>query len=219
MDYLSFGILPKHILDGKSPQEIINDPFNLLPVGSGPYQVADLRSDDGQITGVVLDAFPDYYMGEPLIEQIVIRYFDSSADALSAYQAGEILGIGSVSPDALDGVLAEPNLNIFSVRVPEMTMVLFNLGEDAPVYFKDPTFRQSMMIALNRPWMIDQAMGGQAVLANSPIMMGSWAYFGQSNLMITMLRMLSSCSARVVMVFPQMVVWCGRKAISAWHSI
>ncbi len=180
MDYLSFGILPKHMLEGKSPQEMINDPFNLLPIGSGPYQVADLRSENGKITAVVLEAFPDYYMGEPLIEQIVMRYFDSSAEALKAYQAGEILGIGAVDPEDLDAVLAEPNLNIFSVRVPEMAMVLFNLGEEYPAFFKDIVFRQAMMTALNRSWMIDQAMEGQAVLANSPIMMGSWAYFGET---------------------------------------
>lgn len=180
MDYLSFGILPKHILQDKSPQELINDPFNLLPVGSGPYQVTDLRSENGKITAVVLEAFPDYYMGEPLIEQIVLRYFESSADALEAYQAGEILGIGSVDPADLEAVLAEPNLNIFSVRVPEMVMVLFNLGDDSPAFFKDTVFRQAMMTALNRSWMIDQAMEGQAILANSPIMMGSWAYFGDT---------------------------------------
>ncbi|MBN2045592.1 MAG: peptide ABC transporter substrate-binding protein [Anaerolineales bacterium] len=179
MDYLAFGILPKHILEGKSPQELINDPFNLLPVGSGPYKVVNLRSEAGQVTGVVLEAFEDYYMGTPLIEQIVIRYFDSSEDALAAYKAGEILGIGSVSPDTLDDVLAEPNLNIFSVRIPEMTMVLFNLGENSPIFFKDPIFRQAMMTALNRAWVIDQALDGQAVLANTPILMGSWAYFDQ----------------------------------------
>lgn len=177
MDYLSFGILPRHILEGKSAQEIINDPFNLLPVGSGPYKVVDLRSENGQVTAVVLEAFEDYYMGKPLIEQVVLRFFDSTAAALEAYQAGEILGIGSVSPESLDAVLAEPNLNIFSVRIPEMTMVLFNLGDTTPIFFKDPVFRQAMLTALNRPWMIDQVMEGQAVVAHSPILMGSWAYF------------------------------------------
>ena len=178
IDYLSFGILPRHLLEGKSPQELINDPYNLMPVGSGPYEIVDLRSEEGRITGVVLNAFEDYYMDTPLIEQVVIRFFESTEDALIAYQAGEILGIGSVSPAALEDVLAEPNLNIFSVPVPEMTLVLFNLGETSPFFFKDVVFRQAMMTALNRPWMIDQALHGQAVLADSPIQVGSWAYFG-----------------------------------------
>jgi peptide/nickel transport system substrate-binding protein len=179
MDYLSFGILPRHLLEGKPPEEIINDPYNLLPIGSGPYQVADLESENGQITGVVLEAFEDYYLGAPLIREVVFRYFDSSAEALAAYQAGEILGIGSVSDDVLDEVLAEPNLNIYSVRIPEMTLILFNLGDTAPVFFKDVDVRTALMAGLNRSWMIDQAMDGQAVIANSPIMMGSWAYFAE----------------------------------------
>jgi len=177
MDYLSFEILPRHLLEGKSAQEIINDPLNLLPVGSGPYKVVDLQAVDGQVSRVVLEAFEDYYMGSPLIEQVVFQYFDSTEDALDAYRQGEILGIGSVSSDVLDQVLAEKNLNIHSVRIPEMTMVLLNLGESSPAYFQDIAVRKALMTALNRNWMIDQVMDGQAILAHSPIMVGSWAYF------------------------------------------
>ena len=49
MDYLSFGILPRHLLEGKTPAEIINDPYNLLPIGSGPYQVVDLQAELGVV--------------------------------------------------------------------------------------------------------------------------------------------------------------------------
>lgn len=177
MDYLSFGILPKHIFEGKSAQEIINDPANLLPVGSGPYQVVDLRTSNGEIVEVVLEAFEDYYMGIPNIEQVVLKYFDTSAEALESYQQGEILGIGSVSNDVLSEVLAEENLNIYSVPVPEMTMVLFNLGENGPLFLDDSTVRQALVTGLNRSWMVNQALDGQGIVANSPVMMGSWAHF------------------------------------------
>ena len=177
MDYLSFGILPKHLLDGKSPQEVINDPFNLLPIGSGPYEVVDLTTDNGVITEVLLEAFDDYYMGKPNIEQVVFRYFESTEDALDAYQQGEILGIGAVTSESLDAVLAEENLNVYSVRVPEMTMLLLNLGEEGPLFFNDVIVRQALITGLNRSWMIHEAMDGQAVIAHSPIMAGSWAYF------------------------------------------
>jgi peptide/nickel transport system substrate-binding protein len=176
MDYLSFGILPKHLLEDKSPQEIINDPYNLLPIGSGPYQVADLRTENGAITGVVLEAFEDYYLGEPLIEQFVIRYFEDVEETLEAYQAGEILGIGSASNEILDDFLAEPNLNVYSVRIPEMTWILFNLSDTSPIFFRDVNVRQALMTGLNRSWMIDQVLDGQAILANSPLLVGSWAY-------------------------------------------
>ena len=176
IDYLSFGILPKHILEGKSPQEIINDPFNLLPVGSGPYQVDELLTDDGEITGIVLEAFEDYYLGQPYLEQIVVQYYDTTEEAFRAYQSGEVLGIGLIEKDVLGDVLTEPGLNVFSVRVPEQTMIYFNLGDTGPLFLEDISVRQALMMGLNRPWMIDSVMNGQAVLSNSPIMVGSWAY-------------------------------------------
>ncbi|HKJ28531.1 MAG TPA: peptide ABC transporter substrate-binding protein [Anaerolineales bacterium] len=177
IDYLSFGILPKHILEGKSPQEIVNDPYNLLPVGSGPYQIGELLTEDEQITGIVLEAFEDYYLGQPYLDQIVVQYYDTTQDAFDAFQRGEVLGIGKVQPDVIDEVLAEPGLNVFSVRVPEQTIIFFNLGENGPLFLEDLEVRQALMMALNRPWMIDTVMDGQAVLSNSPIMVGSWAYF------------------------------------------
>ena len=167
IDYLSFGILPRHILEGKTTQEIINDPFNLLPIGSGPYKIGELLTEDGRITGLVLEAFEDYYLGQPYMEQIVIQYFSDTGDALEAYRNGEVLGIGMVEAEVLDEVLSEPGLDIFSVRVPEQTMILLNLGETGPLFFEDLAVRQALMLALNRPWMIDQVMKGQAVNSSS----------------------------------------------------
>lgn len=177
IDYLAFGVLPSHILGDKTAAEIINDPFNLQPVGSGPYKLAELRAEDGQITGVVLEAFEDYYLGQPLLEQFAFRYFSSADQALTAYRSGEILGIGEVGLDAIDDVLAEPGLNIYSARLPEITMVIFNLNNPEVPYFQETDVRKALYLALNRPWMIDQAVDGQAMIAHGPILAGTWAYY------------------------------------------
>jgi peptide/nickel transport system substrate-binding protein len=176
IDYLAFGVLPAHLLGDKTAAEIINDPFNLQPVGSGPYKLSELRTEDGQITGIVLEAFEDYYLGQPLLEQFAFRYFPTPEEALAAYQSGEILGIGEVGLDAIDAVLAEPGLNIYSVRLPEITMVMFNLNNPDVPYFQETDVRKALYLALNRPWMIDQAVDGQAMIAHSPVLAGTWAY-------------------------------------------
>ena len=49
MDYLTFGILPKHILGGLTYTEVINSSFNLQPIGSGPYRFDRLLVEDGEI--------------------------------------------------------------------------------------------------------------------------------------------------------------------------
>ncbi|MEK6222459.1 MAG: ABC transporter substrate-binding protein, partial [Chloroflexota bacterium] len=51
IDYLSIGILPAHLFIDKTVQEIINDPSNLAPVGSGPYEFEELIVENGKVVG------------------------------------------------------------------------------------------------------------------------------------------------------------------------
>ena len=93
MDYLSFGVVPKHVLEGVPAGSLENADFNINPIGSGPYKFDHLLLNQGQITGVVLTSFEDYYGKEPYIPQVVLRYFPTSALALDAYEQGEVLGV------------------------------------------------------------------------------------------------------------------------------
>lgn len=177
MDYLDFGVLPEHLLAGRDISAIISDPFNFAPVGSGPFQFDQLITSDGRITDVVLTANPNYYGEGPLLQQVVFRYFDSTAAALDAFRAGRIMGIGWVDAESLEAVLAEPGLSAYSGRLPRLTTVIFNLGDDRLPYFQNPQVREALTLALNRPWLLAVALNGQGVLADSPILPGSWAYF------------------------------------------
>jgi peptide/nickel transport system substrate-binding protein len=75
MDYLTFGILPRHLLGDLSPAEIVDAQFNLEPVGSGPYRFKGLLAEDDQVNGVILEANQDYYAEPPFIKEFVFRYF------------------------------------------------------------------------------------------------------------------------------------------------
>src|SRR5512146_2761614 len=68
-DYLGFGVLPKHLLDGKTIDQMIDLNFNIQPVGTGPYRFDRLVVDNGAIRGVVLSAFKDYYGQKPYIDE------------------------------------------------------------------------------------------------------------------------------------------------------
>ncbi len=176
-DYLAFGILPKHLLQGATGPAVVNSGFNLQPVGSGPYKFEELIIENGQITGVVLQAFDDYYKDRPFIDQIVFRYYDTTAEALLAYQEGEVLGISPVKAEDLQDVLNEPGLNIYTARLPQLCILLLNLGNDNLLFFQDAEIRKAMLSALNRPYMIDNVLDGQAIVAHGPIFPGSWAYY------------------------------------------
>ncbi len=177
LDYLTFGVLPKHIWGDIAPQDIPNAVRNLQPVGNGPFRFSHLIINDGQIRGVVLRAFEDFYLGKPLLEQVTFRYYESPAQALQAYQEGEVLGIDQVTPEIFAQALADPNLNFYTTRLPRLTLVLFNLQNAEVPFFQDKEVRQALYKGINRRWIVDRILNGQALLADGPIFPGSWAYY------------------------------------------
>ena len=177
LDYLTFGILPKHLLETVSADQLSSAQFNMAPVGSGPYKFDHLTNENGLITGVVLTASGNYYGQFPFIQQIVFQYYPNASSALAAYQHGEVLGISQIPSNLVATACADPNLSCYSSRLPQLTMVLFNLGNNDVPFFQDKNIRRALMTGLNRQWMIDNLLQGQAVVADSPLLPQTWAYY------------------------------------------
>ena len=176
MDYLTFGVLPRHLLESVPPDGMPDAEFNINPVGSGPYKFDHLIVDNGQIRGVVLTVSDTYYGSVPFIEQVVFRYYESSADAMDAYQQGDVLSVSQITADVLSTALEEPNLSVYSSRLPQISFVLFNLNNAEVPFLQDARVRRALMLAINRPYLINTFLHGQAIMAEGPILPGSWAY-------------------------------------------
>ena len=176
MDYLTLGVLPKHLLEAVPPDQMATADFNINPIGSGPYRFDQLLVDDGQIAGVVLSVFDQYYGTAPFIEQVVFRYYPTSADAMDAYQQGDVLAVSQITVDVLGAALEEPNLSIYTSRMPRMSFVLFNLNNPEVVFLQDPAVRRALMLSINRPYLVNTFLQGQAIIANGPILPNTWAY-------------------------------------------
>lgn len=177
LDYLTFGILPEHLLGDLSAEELISAPFNLEPVGSGPYRFDQLLIEDGEIAGISLARFDDYYREPPFIEQVIFRYYPDSQSALQAYQVGEVEGISQVSADALPTALEESALNLYTGRLPELSLILLNLDNPELPFFQEAEIRRALLMGLNRQRLIDTLFAGQAIMAHGPIFPGTWAFY------------------------------------------
>ena len=177
MDYLTFGVLPRHLLEGVDAKQLADSAFNLEPVGSGPYRFENLIVEDGKVAGVVLAAFDDYYGKKPFIEKVVFRYYPDASTALDAYEQGEVLGISQITQDILPRALKEPNLNLFTARLPRLSLIYLNLNNPTVPFFENANVRRALMMGLNRRWIVDRLMDGQAIIAHGPIFPESWAYY------------------------------------------
>ncbi len=177
LDYVGFGILPGHLLDGKTIDQLVEDPFNLQPIGTGPYRFDRLIIDKSLVAGVVLKINEDYYGDKPYLQQVIFSYYPNSPSAFEAYNSGEVKGISHVTSDILPDVLLETDIASHTTMLNKLTLVYLNLNNSETPFFADVNVRQALILSLNRAAMINNMVGGQAVIADGPIMPGGWAYF------------------------------------------
>lgn len=177
IDYLDFGILPKHILGGMTYMEMINSQFNLNPVGSGPYQFDSLIVENNQIKGVILSSNPDYYLEPAFINDFVFRYYADASSAYAAYQEGIVQGISKVSLEILPQVLNNSDLALYSAIEPRFSIILFNLDNSDVSFLQDANIRKALLLALDRRGMIDRILCGQGAIADVPVLPNNWAYY------------------------------------------
>lgn len=176
LDYTDFGVLPQHALQNVGAAQLPQAPFNLQPVGSGPFMFKQWLAEGSRITGLELQAAPEYYGRKPNLSQVTFRFYEDGADALAAYERKDVLGISRVDQENLPAALKLPELKLLSTLEPEYTLIYLNLRDDTLPFFREKKVRQALLMALNRRAMVSELLGGQAVVANSPVMPGSWAY-------------------------------------------
>jgi peptide/nickel transport system substrate-binding protein len=176
LDYTTVGILPAHILGETRSADLPDVAFNLNPVGSGPFQVEEIEIEDGTITTMVLKQFSRYYRARPYLDRIQFRFYPNRQMVLNAYEAEEVEGIAQIVVDDLPRARAYPNLNLFSAQIAEYSLVFLNLNRSDVPFLQEPEVRQAMLYALDRQKIIDEALMGQAVIAHSPLIPGTWAY-------------------------------------------
>jgi peptide/nickel transport system substrate-binding protein len=61
--------------------------------------------------------------------------------------------------------------------MPRLSMILFNLGNNEVQFLQEKSIRRALMTGLNRQWMVDYILQGQAVVADSPLLPLTWAYY------------------------------------------
>ena len=175
-DYVALGLLPDHLLRGVSAADLIDHPFNLEPIGTGPFRLDRFLAQDGEPGGVSLVAFDDFYGQAPYLERVEFRTYPSNQEAMDAYLAGAVQGISQLDISTLATALQTPGLDVHATMLPRVSVVFLNLRHPEKAFFTDKRIRQALLLATNRQWIVDQLLDGQGVLAAGPILPWSWAF-------------------------------------------
>jgi len=167
--YSSAGILPSHILGGDTPQQLINDPFNQHPIGTGPFKLTALSAG-----GAKLRRNDAYYLAPPYLKGIALRFLPDGGSLLQALEQKRLdsgLLPPPLLPEDLDRLRASGKTLIGGLR-PAYSLVYLNLNS---AQFQDPVVRRALSMATDRNTLTQAIMDGQATPADAPLPPGTWA--------------------------------------------
>ncbi len=172
-----FGILPKHLLGSLKGKDLNDADFNTKsPVGSGPFKLREWVKDDH----LTLDAFPDYFLGRPKLDQYVYKVVKDATVVAAQLKTGEI-DLGSFEPALLAEMEKVPHLTVKTYDTFAFTFYAYQLDPAKTDLFADKAVRQALLFALDRKAMVDSILLGQGTVADSIFPLISWARNPEGN--------------------------------------
>lgn len=168
LHYTTFGLVPAHLLKDVPMDELDTNPFNLHPVGTGPFVVREVTDEH-----VLLDANQSYYGTRPYLTSVEILLYPDYDSVFAAYARGEIHGISHLNATATQKASTNQNLSLFCSPLSGYGLVFLNL--ERPV-FQDQAVRQALVLATDRDLIVSHILHNQAIVADGPVPATSWAH-------------------------------------------
>ena len=147
LERLTLKILPEHIW--KNEKNFNLSPYNLEPIGSGPYQFKKLiKNKSGEITSIQLKRFAKYYGNKPHISQIRFIFFNKEENLIAALKRRKIDGCLPSLDITKYNIPRELGINIFSFPSPRYFGVFFNPLKNN--FLADKKIRQALIYGTDR---------------------------------------------------------------------
>ncbi len=139
---LSGIYFPKHLLEGLHESEFFEWEFWLHPVGNGPYRYVRHVPQ----TMVELEANPDFYLGKPEIERVVIRFAGGNQLAELLSEASDVALYAKWTD--LRTLAADPRFRSYWTKDNWVFMGIYWNVSRAPL--SDPHVRRALTLAIDR---------------------------------------------------------------------
>ena len=158
LSYTTLGLLPQHLLGGIKAEELTDLPFNLNPVGTGPYRFVSLEPATPAIN---LTLWQKHYQviteAAYFVQELRFQYYPSFDQALAVTkQAKEsgVMGLSEVpvtnlaqAATALNPNQKDAGWQFYGYNIAAYTALFFNF--QSPL-FADRAVRQAASYAIDR---------------------------------------------------------------------
>jgi peptide/nickel transport system substrate-binding protein len=157
-------ILPEHLLRDVPRSDMRRAPFNLAPVGNGPFKFVERVAGQRWVFARNND-FPAALGGPPHVAQLVIAVVDEPTTKFAGLASGD-LDFAGIAPTMAALAEHDPTMRILEYPVLLETGLIFNTHR-AP--FDDVRVRRAFDLSLNRDRIVKAALAGYAVPADGPV--------------------------------------------------
>ena len=179
LENTTMGILPKHLWENFSAEEMAFSELNTRPVGSGPYKIKSLKKDSSGVpTNYILEPFDDYALGSPYIGEIKFKFYKNEANLIEAFNAGSVENINSVSAELVKDDLINGH-HVHHPVLPRVFGVFFNRNR-APL-FTNKEVRVALDVATDKERIVEEVLYGYGTPISGPIPPGAINKFGRSS--------------------------------------
>jgi peptide/nickel transport system substrate-binding protein len=170
--YTTIGLLPAHLLSEVAATELPGHDFSTKnPVGTGQFMVKSISSDR-----VVLEANPDYRGSRAYLEGVEFWFYADWEGLIADYEQGVLHGFHPAGLASLPVITELPTLQVYSAPSAGYGLVYLNQNRESVPFFQEVEVRQALLYALDRQLLIDRALGGWGLVADSPILPNMWAH-------------------------------------------
>jgi len=169
------ALLPAHLLSKVAFADLARQPFNMQPIGTGPFRVSEV--DTRQVTLVRSD---DFYRTKPArsrayLDKVVLRFYRDESEALAALARGEVDATGGLSPQDASRARTLKAVDLFSLPTNDFTALFLNVRSSKAV-FRDRAVRQAIATAIDRGKVLQAALDGRGAVADEFVPSTSWAF-------------------------------------------
>ena len=125
------------------------DAWAQSPVGTGPYKVVDVATDDY----ILLESHDDYWGGKPPFKSIRFKVVPELSARIAGLRAGDFDMITEVTPDQVEAIRSLDGFDVVGGSTVNHRVI--NLGTKSG-WLADPKVRKAMSLAIDRQLIVER---------------------------------------------------------------
>ncbi len=147
----------------------LGEDFKNNPVGTGPFKFVEWVKDDR----IVLERNADYWRRPAYLDRLILRVIPDATARYLALQSGEVDVIDFPSPEDLEAMEADGNIEL--IQQPGLNVGYIAMNNDKEP-FGNVLVRRAVNHAINKQDIIDAVFGSAGQVAKNPIPPTMWSY-------------------------------------------